>query len=88
MLKLIYENRFSKDLKKLKKQGKNMQKLLTVITLLVKEKPLAQKYKNHRLKGTYSNYWECHIEPDWFLIYKKTPTEIILGRAGSHSNLF
>ena len=88
MLKLIYERQFAKDLKKVKKQGKNMQKMLDVIGLLVEEKSLLQKHRNHKLKGTYTGYWECHVEPDWLLVYKKTQQEIILGRTGSHSDLF
>ena len=88
MLKLIYEKQFSKDIKKLKRQGKNMQKLLDSMSLLVEERNLAPKHRNHKLIGNYNGYWECHVEPNWLLIYKKTSTEIILARTGSHSNLF
>jgi mRNA interferase YafQ len=56
--------------------------------LLTQEKPLLPKHRNHKLKGEYIGYWECHIEPDWLLVYKKTETHIIFARTGSHSDLF
>lgn len=52
------------------------------------EQPLPPKNRNHKLKGDYVGYWECHIELDWLLVYKKTETEIIFARTGSHSDLF
>ena len=55
---------------------------------LINEKPLEAKHKNHKLKGDFVGYWECHIEPDWLLIYKKTATEIFLVKTGTHSDLF
>lgn len=56
--------------------------------LLILEKPLLEKHRNHKLKGDYVGYWECHIEPDWLLVYKKTETHIIFARTGTHSDLF
>ncbi len=88
MLKLIYESRFEKDLEKVKKRGKDLQKLLNIVDLLIHQKPLPIKNKNHKLKGIFKDYCECHIEPDWLLIYRKTKTEIILSRTGTHSDLF
>lgn len=64
MLKLIMENRFEKDLAKAEKQGKNLQKFREIITLLIEQKPLPQKNRNHKLKGEFKDRWECHIEPD------------------------
>ena len=78
MLQLFYHGRFDKDLEKLKKRGKNMKKLSDIVDLLVTEKPLPAKNRNHKLLGEFKDCWECHIEPDWLLIYKKTPTSIIL----------
>jgi mRNA interferase YafQ len=46
------------------------------------------KNRNHKLKGNFKDYWECHIEPDWLLIYKLTSTEVILARTGTHADLF
>lgn len=88
MLKPVYQSRFEKEVEKIKKRGKNLTKLKEIITLLLEEKPLPIKNRNHKLKGEFKDYWECHIEPDWLLIYKKTSTEIILARTGSHSDLF
>ncbi len=88
MLKLIYEKRFEKDLQKAIKRRKDIQKLKIIITLLVENKLLPIKNRNHKLKGNFKNYWECHIDPDWLLIYKKTRTEIILSRTGTHADLF
>ena len=88
MLKLIYQQRFKKELKKSKKRGNNIGKLKTIITSLLNEDHLPEKNCNHKLKGDFEGCWECHIEPDWLLIYKKTPTEIILVRTGTHADLF
>ena len=88
MLQLITEGKFEKDLAKAMKQGKNIKKFKEIVALLVHKKPLPQKNRNHKLKGEFKDCWECHIEPDWLLIYKKTPTSIILSRMGSHSELF
>jgi mRNA interferase YafQ len=52
------------------------------------EQPLPYRNRNHKLKGEYIGYWECHIEPDWLPVYKKTETHIIFSRTGSHSDLF
>ncbi|MCX5922338.1 MAG: type II toxin-antitoxin system YafQ family toxin [Candidatus Dependentiae bacterium] len=88
MLERIYQKQFVKDAEKTKKRGKDMNKLSVVIQLLLAEKSLPQKYKNHKLKGDLNKYWECHIEPDWLLMYQKTTTAIILARTGTHSDLF
>ena len=88
MLKAVYENRFKKEVEKAKKRGKDCEKLQALITMLVEEIPLPPKNKNHKLQGEYQGYWECHIEPDWLLVYKKTKTEIYFARTGSHSDLF
>jgi mRNA interferase YafQ len=88
MLSPIYLNQFKKDVILAQKRNKNINKLKNIIDLLLKENPLPLKNHNHKLKGEFGDYWECHIEPDWLLIYKKTKTEIILVRTGSHSDLF
>lgn len=88
MLKLILTTQFEKDIQKAKKQKKNIDLLLDVIDKLLKQKPLDAKYRNHRLKGSYHQHLECHIQPDWLLIYKKTEKELICERLGSHSELF
>jgi len=88
MLKLIIVNRFEKDLKLAIKRKKDFTKLTIIIELLKNNKSLDRKFKNHKLQGNYNGYWECHIESDWLLIYKKTKEEIILTRTGTHSDLF
>jgi mRNA interferase YafQ len=88
MLLPIYEKRFAKEVQKAQKRGKDMQKLKDIMTMLIHEKPLAIKNRNHKLKGDFVNYWECHIEPDWLLIYKLTAKEIIFARTGTHADLF
>lgn len=88
MLKPVYLPRFKKEVKKAEKRGKSMNKLKQVIQLLLQEKTLPIKNRNHKLKGNFIGLWECHIEPDWLLIYEKTYTEIIFNRTGSHSDLF
>ena len=88
MLKPIHLRLFEKEVDVAKKRGKNIDKLKEVMILLIQEKPLPIKNRNHKLRGDYLGYWECHIEPDWLLIYKKTKTHIIFARTGSHSDLF
>jgi mRNA interferase YafQ len=65
-----------------------MSKLKTIMTKIVNEESLDPKYKNHKLTGNYKNNWECHIEPDWLLIYRLSSTEVTFERTGSHSDLF
>jgi len=88
MLIPIYERRFVKEVQKSKNRGKDMQKLKDIINILLSSQVLPIKNRNHKLKGNFINYWECHIEPDWLLIYKLTETEVIFARIGTHSDLF
>lgn len=78
MLDPEYLPRFIKESQLAKKRGKNMDKLKAVAKMLLEEKPLPAKYCDHKLKGKYQEYRECHIEPDWLLFYKKTPTKLSL----------
>lgn len=81
---------FKKDYKQAQKQGKNMLKLQKLIAQLANDEVLPESFRDHRLSGDYSGYSECHIEPDWLLIYKKEDEikVLALARTGSHSNLF
>lgn len=88
MLGIVTQSQFKKDFKHAKKRGKDLRKLAYIITDLQLGKQLQPKNKNHKLKGNYVDCWECHIEPDWLLIYKITFEELILIRTGSHSDLF
>lgn len=88
MLKPIYLRSFEKELEKAKKRGSDMEKLKTVMSDLIHQKPLTPNHRNHRLKGNFSGYWECHITPDWLLIYKTDDEHIYFVRTGTHSDLF
>jgi len=72
MLILATTNRFEKSLKRMLKRGKDKEKLRTVIALLMAEQILPVKYKQHLLIGNWQGFYECHIEPDWLLIYRIT----------------
>lgn len=88
MLKISTTKQFEKDLLKSQNQKHNIEKLFAIMENLAKNKPLEQRHRNHKLKGNYINRWECHVEPDWLLIYRKTHDEIRFERLGSHSELF
>ena len=87
-MKLSQTSQFKKDIKKQLRKGKNQQKLLEVIELLLSENPLQEKNKDHPLKGNWKGRRDCHIEPDWVLIYKISKDELLLERTGTHSDLF
>ena len=87
-MKLIYTTQFKKDFTKIVKQQKKLSKLTDVIEKLLSHKKLEQKYKDHPLSGKFNNHRDCHIEPDWILIYRVTDDALILERTGSHSDLF
>jgi mRNA interferase YafQ len=86
--KPIFTSRFKKDYKRILKQGKDESKFETLISKLIGAQTLEENYQDHKLSGQFKDCRECHIEPDWLLIYKSTDTEIILIRTGSHSELF
>ena len=85
-----FTNQFKKDIKLSKKQGKNTEKLLEVVETLAKGETLDPKYRDHQLTGNYRGCRECHIEPDWLLIYEIFGDVLVLmlNRVGSHSDLF
>ncbi len=82
--------RFQKDLKRIQKRGYDLELLTGVIKILASGETLAAKYKDHALSGNFSGCRECHITPDWLLIYEVDGTELILylTRTGTHSDLF
>ncbi len=88
MLTPVFENTFKKDIKRLQRRGTNMDKLKVVIDKLLNNQKLENKYKDHALIGNWKGYRDCHIEPDWLLIYKITENYLYLVRTGSHSDLF
>lgn len=88
MLKISSRTKFKKELKLQEKRGKDIKIFLEVAKKLANEEPLETKYRNHVLKGNFKDRWECHLEPDWLLVYVKSDTEIIFERTGTHSDLF
>lgn len=88
--KIKFTSRFKKDLKQAKKQGKDIKKLFDVTEKIAKDETLDEKYRDHSLAGNYKGTRECHIEPDFLLIYEKIEEFLILSlvRTGSHSDLF
>ena len=88
MKEVIQTSAFKRDMKKVKKRGKNIQKLRDVAYELSKGNILKPNYKNHQLTGNWKPCYECHIEPDWLLIYNIEDEYIELVRTGSHSDLF
>lgn len=88
MLKIVYSNQFLKDSKLMKKRNLDLTKLAEVINLLVKGDVLPERYKDHALLGKYSSKRECHIQPDWLLVYAIVGDELRLARTGSHADIF
>ena len=88
MLQPSYTKQFERDLKKSKKRGKNLEKIRVVMELVLMDNGLPQKYKDHLLVGDYKGRRECHLEPDWLLIYKVDHKLVIFERTGTHADLF
>lgn len=88
---VYYSNKFKKSLKKVLKQGKDLNKLLDVVDKLANKEELEPRYKNHKLMNDkyYKNCGECHIEPDWLLVYQYDEDKLIilLVNTGSHSEI-
>ena len=87
---LILTGKFKKSLKLAKKRGLDLKLLDKVITMLQNDIPLEEKYRDHELKGKYQGFRECHIQPDWLLIYLKENEVLILTLVdtGTHADLF
>ena len=85
-----FTNQFKRDLKLAKKQNKNIDKLFEIIEILADGNQLSAKYRDHELTNNYKDTRECHIEPDWLLIYeiREEILVLMLNRLGSHSELF
>lgn len=90
MLEIVPSNQFKKDLKLAKKRGCNTEQLRDVVNTLAQEQQLDRKYRDHGLTGNYDGFRECHVEPDWLLIYRIShkSLELFLFRTGTHSDLF
>jgi mRNA interferase YafQ len=88
MLSPSYTKQFGKDLKRTLNRGKSRKKIREVLKKLINEEQLDARYKDHKLLGNFKNRRECHVEPDWLLIYEKSSDEIIFERTGTHSDLY
>lgn len=88
--KTFMTSQFKKDLKLAKKRGYAIELINNIISLLANGEKLPAKYKDHALTGNYSGYRECHIEPDWLLVYEIRNEELILilTRTGTHADIF
>ncbi len=84
----IIGGQFRRDVKLAEKRGKDMAKLREIILLLVEGTPLPPRYKDHPLAGNWKDCRDCHIEPDWLLIYRVDGDAVYLVRTGTHSDLF
>ena len=90
MLTIKYQAAFKKDYKRIKKRGYDPRLLEKVVGLLAECQPLPPEYRDHALSGDYSGCRECHIAPDWLLVYEVVERDLILYlmRTGTHSDLF
>ena len=90
MYKIVYTNRMKKDVKQAKKRGKDISKLTNVLSLLQLNERLPEEYKDHQLSGDLKDFRECHIEPDWLLMYQIFEDTLILSATatGTHTDLF
>ncbi|MBD5504917.1 MAG: type II toxin-antitoxin system YafQ family toxin [Lachnospiraceae bacterium] len=90
MYKIVYTNRMKKDAKLMKRRGKDLDKFVNVLSLLASGSPLPVQYRDHQLSGNLHDFRECHIEPDWLLLYQIYEDTLILSATatGSHADLF
>ena len=90
MLEIVMSNRFKKDLKLASKRGYNLDLLDEVVEKLANQQKLEERYRDHDLSGKYAGFRECHIQPDWLLVYRIDGDAVLLflSRTGTHSDLF
>lgn len=84
----VTTSKFAKDYARIKKRGKNLEKLKVIVNLLLSGEKLAAKYHDHQLTGDCAGCRECHIESDWLLLYEIQDEDMIFIRTGTHSDLF
>ena len=83
-----FHKQFKKDIKNCKKEGRDMEKIKHVMNIILTDTKLELKYRLHKLSGIYQDRYECHVQPDWLLVFKKNKDSVIFERTGSHSKLF
>ena len=89
MYSIVYTSRMKRDTKLMQKRGKDMSKLVDVLSILASGKPLPRRHKDHSLSGNLKDFRECHIEPDWLLLYQIFEDKLILSATatGTHADL-
>ena len=87
-MRITQTSQFKKDFKKQIKRGKDPQKLFSFLELIEHDEPIPAKYKDHTLIRYWAGRRDCHLEPDWILIYKLSDEEIVFERTGSHIDIF
>ena len=87
-LTIRQSSRFKRDVKRLQRQKLDLSQLQTAVEMLVEQQALGEKHRDHFLIGDWKGYRECHIQPDWLLIYRVEGDELQLVRTGSHADLF
>jgi mRNA interferase YafQ len=88
MREIIPTTQFRRDTKRARKQGRDVNELRRLARRLAGGETLEPRYRDHPLKGEWSEFRECHVHPDWLLIYRRTETELVLARIGTHADLF
>ena len=90
MYEIVYTNRMKRDVRRAKKRGKDISKLIKTLQLLQKGSAMPEQYRDHALGGNLKDFRECHIEPDWLLVYeiRNDVLVLVLYRLGTHSELF
>jgi mRNA interferase YafQ len=88
MRRIVEQKQFRQDLKRQKRRGKDVEELIAAVELLAETGALPAGYRPHKLSGEWKGVWECHVEPDWLLIYDVTDKELLLIRTGTHLDLF
>ena len=90
MYRIVYASRMKRDMKRVRKRGKDLSKLVNVLSILSSGQPLPTLFHDHQLSGELRDFRECHIEPDWLLMYRIQEDRLILTAtaAGTHADLF
>jgi len=88
MKALSQTTQFAKDVKRMRKRGKDLEKLKAVVSALARGEPLDPEYRDHALVGSWKNARDCHVEPDWVLVHTADAQSLRLERTGTHSDLF
>lgn len=87
-LAIRQSTQFRRDVKRMTRQGVDLSKLETIVKTLIVQESLAERFRDHALVGDWKGFRECHVQPDWLLIYRVEGSELQLARTGSHAQLY